>query len=146
MPLKVLQLLSRLEIGGTERAVIRLASRGLQEGMEHRLLLFDKPFRSEIVDFDPGVLATEFIQRGPGIDLRFALKLAKKFGDFHLDIVHAHNDTAIFYAALAMIIGRYRKLALIGTFRTWPSHDTTGARLLTRCAAVPVVWTASGEE
>jgi hypothetical protein len=42
---KVLHLLSRLEIGGMERAVIRLASRGIKEGMDHSLVLFDKPLR-----------------------------------------------------------------------------------------------------
>src|ERR1700756_1503537 len=93
---KVLQLLSRLEIGGMGRAVVRLASRGVQEGMDHTLVLFDKPFRSELLDFNPGTLVTEYIQRGPGIDLRFASKLARKFSQSRISVVHAHNDTAIF--------------------------------------------------
>jgi hypothetical protein len=65
MMLKVLHLLSRLEIGGMERAVVRLASRGKREGMDHALLLFDKPFRSEHLDYDPGTLVADSIQRDP---------------------------------------------------------------------------------
>jgi L-malate glycosyltransferase len=52
-----------------------------------------------------------------------------------VNIVHAHNDTAIFYAALARIIGRLTKTSLIGTFRNRPTHATFGARLSTRWAA-----------
>lgn len=132
---KVVQLMSRLEIGGMERAVLRLASRGIKEGMDHSLVLFDKPFRSELLDFDPGAVPTEYIRRGPGIDLRFALKLAQKFRQGRARVVHAHNDTAIFYAALAKMVGQLTEISIIGTFRTWPSHDTNGARLLTRWAA-----------
>jgi L-malate glycosyltransferase len=135
VPVKVLQVIGRLEIGGMERAVIRLASRAAREGTDQSLLLFDQPFRSELLDFNPGPLATEYIQRRPGIDLRFAARLARKLAQARVNVVHAHNDTAIFYAALALVIGRLAMTSLIGTFRNWPTHDTAGARLLTRWAA-----------
>jgi L-malate glycosyltransferase len=131
--LNVLHLLSRIEIGGMERAAIRLAKRGVREGMEHVLLLFDEPFRSRELDFDPGCLPTEFIRRGPGLDIRFARKLAKRLAQ-GIDVVHAYNDSAIFYAALAIAIGRLKRTGLIGTFCTRPSHLTVGARILTRWA------------
>ena len=118
-----------------ERAVIRLASRGLSVGMDHRLLLFDRPFRSERSDFSPGSVATDYLPRRPGVDFRFARNLATKLAKLNAGIVHAHNDTAIFYAALARIIGRLAKTSLIGTFRNRPTHATVGARLLTRWAA-----------
>ena len=131
--LKVLHLLSRLQIGGMERAAIRLAKRGVREGMEHVLLLFDKPFQSREFDFDPGCLPTEFVPRGPGLDMSFARKLAKRIAH-GIDIVHAYNDSAIFYAALAIAIGRQKQTGLIGTFCTRPSHVTVGARISTRWA------------
>jgi L-malate glycosyltransferase len=134
MAAKILQLLSRFEIGGAERAVIRLASRGLNEGMPHKLLSFDKPFRSESVDFSPGRVTTEHIQRQAGIDIRFAWKLARRLAELDVDVVHAHNDTAIFYAALAIAIGKTKGTSLIATFRNWPSHATGGARAATRWA------------
>lgn len=61
MPARIVHLLAGLEIGGMERAVIRLASRGLSVGMDHRLLLFDRPFRSERSDFSPGSVATDYL-------------------------------------------------------------------------------------
>lgn len=130
----IVHVLSGLEIGGMERAVIRLASRGLREGMDHTLLLFDKPFRSERLDFSPKDLATSFIRRRPGIDFRFVVKLAKKLVGSRADVVHAHNDTAIFYSALALRFGGLSGTALIGTFRTRPAPGRA-ARLLTRWAA-----------
>jgi L-malate glycosyltransferase len=133
--LTVLHLLRGLEIGGMERATIRLATRGIQEGIAQSLLTFDEPFRSELLDFSPGTLVIDHISRRPGVDLRFSLKLAQKFRQNYVSVVHAHNDTALFYAALALLMGRLTKTALIGTFRTWPSHNTRGARLLTRWAA-----------
>jgi glycosyltransferase involved in cell wall biosynthesis len=112
-------------------------SRGLSVGMDHRLLLFDRPFRSERSDFSPGSVATDYLPRRPGIDFRFARNLATKLAQLDAGIVHAHNDTAIFYAALARMIGggRLAKTSLIGTFRNRPTHATIGARLLTRWAA-----------
>lgn len=130
--MKVTHVLSGVEIGGTERAVIRLAARGLRVGMDQALLLFDQRFRSTLVDFDPGNLETIFVERRPGVDFCFAAKLAKTLQSQRADIVHAHNDTAIFYSALALIIGRLRKKALISTFRTRPTA-AKGGRLATRC-------------
>ncbi len=132
---KVTHLLAGLEIGGLQRAVVRLASRGIREGQDHSLVLFDTPFRSAKLDLDPGSLRTHFIKRRPGIDFRFARYLSKHLTRFEVDILHAHNDTAVFYGALALYIGRTQSIALIGRFGTRPSHATTGARFLTRWAS-----------
>src|SRR5580704_13671632 len=116
-PARVLHVLRGIEIGGMERAVLRLAHRGDREGFDHALLLFDTPFRSELLDFNPDGLVTEYIQRRPGVDLPFAKKLAKKLIDGQVDVVHAHNDTAIVYSALAIVFGRITNISLIGSFR-----------------------------
>ena len=48
--MRVAHLLSGLAIGGKERAALRLARRGLQEGQHHQLVLFDHPFRGTALD------------------------------------------------------------------------------------------------
>jgi glycosyltransferase involved in cell wall biosynthesis len=74
------------------------------------------------------------MQRSKGVDFRFAIKLAKYVSEKNIGIIHAYNDTAIFYAALAIRIGKV-PIPLIGTFGTRPTYATTGARLLTRWAS-----------
>jgi L-malate glycosyltransferase len=133
MPRKVLHLIGQIEIGGLERAALKLARRGRTLGAEHSLLLFDKPFRSEEIDFAPGEVPVHFIPRGRGVDWRFAARLARFLSDSGAEIIHAHNDTAIFYGAAAALIARTR-VSLIGTFGTRPGHATAGARVLTRWA------------
>ena len=133
MPRKILHLLGQLEIGGLERAALRLARRGRALGADHSLVLFDKPFRSATLDFVPGDVPTDFIPRGAGVDWRFAAGLARFLSDRGIEIVHAHNDTAIFYAAAAALIAR-TPISVIATFGTRPGHATAGARLLTRWA------------
>jgi glycosyltransferase involved in cell wall biosynthesis len=132
---RVIHLLSGLEIGGKERAALGFARRGIEAGGDHRLLLYDTPFRTSELDFDPAPVPTQFVLRRPGIDLRFAMRIGRIFTELRTDVVHAHNDAALFYAALAtMLQGRVRA-RLVATFHTWPSHVTLGARLLTRWAA-----------
>ncbi|MGE3279602.1 MAG: glycosyltransferase family 4 protein [Alphaproteobacteria bacterium] len=142
MPRKILHLLGQLEIGGLERAALRLASRGRALGGDHSLLLFDKPFRSNELDFAPGEVPTHFIPRGRGVDWRFTAKLARFLSESGVEIVHAHNDAAIFYGAAATLIAR-TPVSLIGTFGTRPSHTTLGARLLTRWATGRAAYVAA---
>lgn len=129
----VVQLLSGLEIGGKERAALRLAERGIAEGGRQELWLFDTPFRSPELDFNPGAVPVRFLPRGPGLDLGFVRTLARGFATGGVRAVHAHNDTALCYAALACaaMVGRSAP-RLIGTFHTWPGHATRASRLLTR--------------
>lgn len=132
---RVVHLLSGLQVGGKERAALRLAARGLQEHDDHRLLLFDSPFRSADLDFDPGPVPTQFLPRRTGIDLRFARHIARTLSQARVDTVHAHNDTALFYGAVATAFQGRHASRLVSTFHTWPSHATLAARLLTRLAA-----------
>lgn len=129
----VVHFLSGLGIGGKEAVALRSATRGLREGMQHRLLLYDTPFQSSKIDFDPGDVITDFLARRGGIDIGFALKLSAYLKDHNPKIVHAYNDTAIFYAALARLIGR-GNYKIIGAFHTWPSYLTTKGRYATRWA------------
>lgn len=128
----VVHLLSGLAIGGKERAALRLAGQGLAEGGRQELWLFDTPFRSPELDFDPGTVPVRFLPRGSGLDLRFVRTLARELDAGGIRAVHAHNDTALCYAALACAALGRRAPRLVATFHTWPGHPTRAARLLTR--------------
>ncbi|MEM7305494.1 MAG: glycosyltransferase family 4 protein [Planctomycetota bacterium] len=128
----LLHVLSGLEVGGKERIALELARRGRALGHDHRLLLFDTPFRGTDVDFDPGDVPVTFLPRGPGLDGRFALRLARLLRREGVDAVHAHNDTAVFYASLACRLAGRARPVCCGTFHTYPGHDTPAARRLTR--------------
>ncbi|WP_043832617.1 glycosyltransferase [Muricoccus aerilatus] len=144
--LHVVHLLSGLEIGGKERAALRLARHGNRVGQRHGLVLFDTPFRSSEVDFDPGDVPVRFLKRGSGLDFRFAGRLARLLRDMSADVVHAHNDTALFYAVLASRLRIPRGPRVVATFHTWPTHASRAARALTRLAAGGATTVAVSEE
>jgi L-malate glycosyltransferase len=123
-----------LEVGGLERVVLELARRARSEGLDHRLLICDRPFEPGGRDFDPGEIPCTFLPRGAGLDLAFARKLRAFFAEQQVALVHAHNDTPIAYAALAGVPRSARVPACVGTFHTLPSHGGVAARLLSRWA------------
>jgi glycosyltransferase involved in cell wall biosynthesis len=131
----VAHLLSGLAIGGKERAALRLARRGLRDGKHHEMVLFDSPFRDPGLDFDPGEVTIRFLRRGGGIDLGFAWRLCRLLDWNGIGVIHAHNDTALFYAALARRLPLQHRPRVVATFHTWPSHASPWARRLTRAAA-----------
>jgi glycosyltransferase involved in cell wall biosynthesis len=132
---RVAHLLGSLQIGGKERAALRLARRGRKVGQDHQLVLFDLPFRSTDLDFDPGEVPVHFLPRGTGLDLRFAWRLGRLIDLAGIHVVHAHNDSALVYAAIASSWLSFRRAGLVATFHTWPSHPTPWARRLTRWAS-----------
>lgn len=136
-PPLVVHLLSGLEVGGKERVALRLARQGLREGGRHELWLFDTPYRSPDIDLDPRPVSTRLLPRRPGWDARFVRMLASHMRARRVGVIHAHNDTALCYAALARILlhPRVKRPTLVATFHTWPSHPTPRARLVTRLAA-----------
>jgi len=130
-PNSILHFLSGLEIGGKEAAALRLARRGIAEGDDHRLLLFDTSYRSSSVDFEPSGVPFAFIPRRGGLDVAFVWQLARYLGTFRPNVLQAYNDTAAFYAAAALKLQAYCTTKLIVAFHTWPSHQTRAARSLT---------------
>ena len=131
----IIHLLSGLQIGGLERAALRLARAGLEHGQAHGLVLYDRPFRSAALDFDPGPVPACFLPRGRGLDAGFIWRLARHLRGSGARVVHAHNDTALFYAvAAARLLGR-RRPRVVGTFHSWPAQGSGRARLLNRLVA-----------
>lgn len=96
-------------------------------------MLFDTPYRGPELDFDPGHVPVHFHKRGRRIDFALIRKIIAHPRAHQPRAVHGYNDTAIFYAALARMLGGggYR---IVGTFHTWPSHPTTKARYAARWA------------
>ena len=100
VPIRVLQLLQGLAIGGIERMVLDLVG-GLPAG----------EYATSFCTFDRvGALADEvgaagmplhFRPRRGAIDAGFVLWLARLLRRERIDIVHAHNATAFFYGAAA---------------------------------------------
>ena len=131
----VVHLLSDLQIGGKQRAALRLAERGLAAGGRHELWLFDKPFRSHELDFDPGAVPIHFLPRGPGLDLYFLGMLVRGLAAGGVQAVHAHDDIAIYYAALAHALLGRRAPRVVGTFHTWPGYGPPAVRFLARWAS-----------
>lgn len=131
---RLIHLLSGVEVGGLQRVVLRLAVEAQRRNLNHTLLLFDTSFRNADADFDPGPVPIEFISRCPGLDWRFPWRLAQWVRRQRVEIVHAHNDTAIFYAALARRLIHGHKPALVGTFHTRPTRYSFATRFLTRWA------------
>lgn len=134
----VLHVLSGLEIGGKERVALELARLGRAAGRDDRLIVFDAGFRDRERDLDPGEVPVELIPRGAGVDLRFARRLARRFGELRPAAVHGHNDTGVFYAGLGVALHRrgvpFGRPRFVATLHTRPGHATRGARLGTRAA------------
>ena len=130
----ITHLLSGLQIGGLERAALRLARAGLERGQAHGMVLYDRPFRSAVLDFDPGPVPACFLSRGKGLDAGFVWRLARHLRGSGARVVHAHNDTALFYAvAAARLLARRPRV--VGTFHSWPAQGSGRARLLNRLVA-----------
>lgn len=128
--------LGSLEVGGKERVALQLARRARRQGLDHRLLLFDQAPRGAPLDLDPADVPWSFVKRGAGLDLGFVLRVARELRRLGAEGIHAHNDSAIFYAPFAAHLAGFggRRPVVIGTFHTRPGHDTPLGRRATRLA------------
>lgn len=125
----MLHLLSSLEVGGKERAAIRLAQKALEQGWSSSIFLFDAPYRGAPVDLDPGEVPWRFFRRRPGIDMKLAGAIARAARSAGAAVMHAHNETAIFYAIVARALLPGMRVRVVGTFHTRPSYPKASTRL-----------------
>ncbi|MGH7057045.1 MAG: glycosyltransferase, partial [Acetobacteraceae bacterium] len=144
--MNIVHLLSGLAIGGKERVALGLAERAIGQGHSASLVLYDTPFRSAAEDFDPGGVPTYYLKRGPGLDLSFSIRLARHLRKFRPDVVHAHNDTALFYAALARAWAFPAHPRIVATFHAWPAWGGRAARWLTRAAGLSATVSAVSDD
>jgi glycosyltransferase involved in cell wall biosynthesis len=114
-PIRILQLLHGLAIGGIERMVLSLV-----------FALDPARFETAFATFDhEGQLAPEVRERGfrihfrkraGGLDVAFVLWLARVLRHERPDVLHAHNATAFFYGAAAACL-------VPGTRFLYTEHD-----------------------
>ena len=115
--------------------MLDLAVRSRAAGHNDSILLFDRACDPSRGDLDPGALPVDFLPRRPGLDWRYPRRLRAWLGRTGARVVHAHNDSAVVYAAAA-IRGMGRAAPrLVATWHNSPSHPTWGARLAARWAS-----------
>lgn len=90
-------------IGGTERVVRDLARYFNDEGFRTSVVCLDTlgEFGEEL---RAAGVATPVLGRRPGVDLAVARRLARLCRDERIDVIHAHQYTPYFYAALACVL------------------------------------------
>ena len=112
-----------------EQMALTLARLGRAAGHEDRIVLFDAGMQTAGAVFEAGVPVTA-LHRRPGVDLQLVRRLRHELASRGPTLLHAHNDTALVYAALAGAAPR------IVTFHNAPVHATRGARWLARLAGL----------
>jgi glycosyltransferase involved in cell wall biosynthesis len=119
-----------LHPGGTEKLVVEMA------------LAFSEEFRVHVFCLDePGHWAGVLRQRGipvhclwrqPGVDLRVSWRLANAVRQVGAQVIHAHQCTPWFYAALARLLYGAPRLLLEEHGRFYPEQDRPLRRLVNR--------------
>ena len=104
-PLRIVQILNSLEIGGAERMALNLAATQMAGGHQPHIFCIstEGPLASEAREL--GIPVTGF-DKGPGIRWRTALSMARALWREHPDVVHTHNPPAHFYGAIAARLAR----------------------------------------
>jgi len=138
---------AKLPQRGTQRPVLAYVVNALHPGGTEKLVVemscaFASEFQVRVVCLDePGVWASELRGRGipvfcvwrqAGLDLRISRRLAQLFSTWSVAIVHAHQCTAWFYAALARLLYGRPKLILEEHGRFYPEQDRRLRRFVNR--------------
>ena len=126
--LRVVHVLHSLVAAGKERVALDLATCGRERGDDHRILLFDADGVRPEGDLDPGSVPVLGLPRRNSSLFKYSRQLRQAL--IHLDphVVHAHNDSALVYAAWAM--RGWRGPHLVATYHNLPSHATRLGRWL----------------
>jgi len=119
-----------LNPGGTERLVADMS------------IAFSRQFDMQVICLDePGTWAREVrahgipvhcVWRRPGFDAAVPGKLAELFRKFGTQLVHAHQCTPWFYAALSRMLDRKPRLLLEEHGRFYPEIDSPKRRMVNR--------------
>ncbi len=117
---KLIYIVNSLNLGGTENLVVQMA------------LAFRLDYQVFVVCLDePGIWAARLrnenipvycLWRQPGIDLAVSAKIAKFCKKHGVDLIHAHQCTAWFYAALSRLLYQAPKLLFEEHGRFYPEH------------------------
>lgn len=100
--IRVAHLLGSCQVGGLEQVALSLVSR-LRGEFDFRVVAFDDgtgPLRDSFESFGAPVT---FLRRSPGVDLAYPLRLSRWLRRERIDVLHAHNGTALFYGVMGAL-------------------------------------------
>lgn len=130
LPLTVMQVVISLRTGGLERLVLDLTRLAPQEGLRSAVAVLDQP--GELADhLDPGV-PLALLRKRPGLDFSLVGGLRRFMRQHQVDVIHAHNPGAAFYAGLA---ARLERRPMVTTLHGANFEGDRTLRLMTRLSA-----------
>ncbi len=119
--MKIAHIITSLRIGGAEKLMVEILPRLRDVGCEVELVLFcgvQTSFKQQLLE--RGVKITDFSANGSVYNPKYIFRLRKYIKEF--DIVHTHNTSPQYFAALARLITR-GKAKLVTT-----EHNTHNRR------------------
>lgn len=125
-----------LNPGGTERLAVDMA-RAFRHEFDVSVVCIDEP-GAWAAGLRAIGIPVHCVWRQPGLDLNVAARLARLFRQLKPDLVHAHQCTPWFYAALSRLAWRAPRLLLEEHGRFWPEPDKPLRRLVNRAAIAPL--------
>lgn len=134
-PAVIAYVVNSLDPGGTERLVVEMAL-ALQQRYRIVVYCLDTPGQWASRLREAGILV-RCLWRQPGLDLALAARLARCLRLDGVELVHAHQCTPWFYAALARYLRSAPKLLLQEHGRFFPEPDRPLRRAFNRLLVVP---------
>jgi len=104
-PLRLVHLVQSLDIGGLELMVVSLVEALDPARFESSVICYDE-LGSLVPRLERRGVRVRVLERQPGIDVRYVLRLSRNLAADRPDLLHLHNPTALFYGALAGRLAR----------------------------------------
>jgi glycosyltransferase involved in cell wall biosynthesis len=133
---KIAYVVNSLNPGGAERLVVQM-SRSFTADFEVSVVCIDEPGLWGLKLREKGI-PVYCLWRQAGLDLSMALKLAQYCRRHRIDIIHAHQCTPWFYAALSRMICGAPKLLLEEHGRLFPEIESPKRILANRLVIKPL--------
>lgn len=109
-PIRVVQVVLSLCIGGTEKIVFDLSRNMHDDRIHTHVLCLDEIGEfGEMLRENEGISVESFARR-PGLDGALIDRLANRIIDLSADIVHAHHYSPFFYGLIATLLARGKTL------------------------------------
>lgn len=128
--LRLAYVVNTLNPGGTERLVVDM-SRAFKEDFDVEVICLDEPGEWAVGLREQGI-AVHCLWRQPGLDLSIPARMARHFRRSGADIIHAHQCTPWFYAALSRLLYARPRLLLEEHGRFYPEVDKPVRRWVNR--------------
>lgn len=128
---KIAYIVNSLNLGGTENLVVQM-SYAFQSEYDVFVICLDNPgiWAAKLRDEKIPVYC---FWRQPGIDLAMAIKIAGFCKKHAVDLIHAHQSTPWFYAALSRLFYRAPKLLFEEHGRFYPEHYSWKKNVINKC-------------